>query len=287
MTRGGGKPARPARRRWRVPTWYQLRALGEQRLLRVSYLVLVLIPLTAHAIHCWNEQVAERYRLLQEERRHFTERLDKEIRAISADPSAMLPAWWAAVRNQDDPGSRGRSSADIGQVLGLAPVELRDEIVRWDQAALDETLARAVPRLQTGPSLKCLFFAAVFISSANFLYAWRCPISLRSLSFRGEGSSGARLGDDIEWNLCLLGHIAQGENASARVLSHMLARSTDFVPPPSNEGLFDPVVWVTAMWDHLQGLYPSARALCAVLYGAGLLLVLAVIALRAYAVVNT
>lgn len=256
-----------------IPTWNQLRGAGELRILKVSYLMLAVIPVWHTTVLTWNNWA-----------------VSVEQRAVASAQSAVehalnvleesLPANANSNSEPQEVVELKKLSHQLASAKALAdlptetPAPTPPGTLNSPQAvAAMEKVTQAlnrhvkVPKLHFDSDLRWLFAGMVAISIANVLYGVFCPAALSVVHRPSRQGRAHGLGDEIDWCLQLFNVAYQGQEKFKEQRRLLVSRVLAKDPTQTWD---DPAGRVLAFKSHLERRYLLIRVLCSVLYFFGL-----------------
>ncbi len=257
-------------------TWSRLRSLGEVRLLRISYIIIVLVPSLAGVYSHLNRSYAAARSTVEEIFSTLSSRsalLAQSIRNASPElaPHAELLTEWAEHEGLPE------FETTLELRFRLEEVDFRDAVSNRRVISFAKELAHLsdLLRKQTGLKhdppfrilwpTKMLFLAMVFISVANAIYAGSCPReiqpALRGSRYRGRSG----LGPEIDWQQDTL-RVLEGGGTTATLAQATLERHS----PGRN--FADLHHLIEGMWHELDTYAPIRRVVCCLCYWFGLIM---------------
>ena len=271
------------------PTWSNLRSLGEQRLLRVSYLVFAAIPIWA-SINSHFSDAAEyaHESMVKFELILVQSMLDQVGKSSKSDSNAAktirelksnLEKWLKSGHLLKDRPSVESAEEMVSALLSESEEHAKKALLAAATAWRNVESAYHLPSRIPNPRLplltKLLWFGTLFISMANLIYATRLPAMLSSVHRPERQGVPTGLGDEADFKACAAaafnGNVHQHLSI---VFSNMLFSCLGKEKVDQSGRVdHDRAVLIEQVWLRLQSSRPWARGLCACLYTIGVICV--------------
>ncbi|MCZ6652404.1 MAG: hypothetical protein O7D91_05185 [Planctomycetota bacterium] len=274
---------------WR---WESLHGLGELRLLRVSYVVLIGVPALSAAANWWNEHAIHHWTNLSTIRSDALSGIETFVEDADATPGALSDPNIAMLRNWTRSAAKITAKEELWDALNDANSLLKTfsskacakNLGDWVIEASRQLEIPAWGRFEFPVRVRWLYLAMVVISLANLVYSGFCPPILRLLNYAPR-TRGAGFGDEVDWCLTLYDQIKGADDPRERRLLFVdllnVERRKKMVGITEVGNNRE---WVIARWMQLQRSAPVARVCCMFSYVSGLTITLCVIALQTYLV---
>lgn len=272
--------------------WESLHGLGELRLLRISYFVLVGIPALSAAANWWNEHAIRHWTGLSMTRNEALSGIEDFIDGADATPGELIDAGIASLRTWTRSAAKIAAKAELRDALDDASSLLKTfsseacakNLEDWVAEASRQIEFPAWGRFEFPERVKWLYLAMVAISLANLVYSGFCPPILRLLN-QASRTRGAGFGDEVDWCLTLYDQIKGADDPRERRLLYVDLLNVERrkkIVCITEEG--NNREWVIARWMQLQQSAPLARVCCMFTYVSGLAITLCVIVVQTYSV---
>ena len=253
--------------------------LGELRILRVSYVVLLGIPIVAFAASRYNiavDDAWERFGRQLEPARNALVAQVHSMGGLTSGQRDRIHAWLHRARTP-------QSAQDVKLL-----VEWAGRLVhQFDGSAVSALLEDWIDKADEFPNLalkyhiklgcrfKVMFFAALFISVGNIIYSLACPPTLRIVHRPDRQGRATGLGDEFDWSLSLYDELVKHDfyidPAERTRLIESLVKSRWPARRSNAPQQTKTNTWVlSARRDLLEHNAPARRA-CQIFYFAGLI----------------
>lgn len=286
-------------RRLSIPQWSALRSLGELRLLRLSYLLLVAIPALQMAFAAWNTLPDRQWEEWNSKQSVFLLNLRESMRQVNEKQSnigSRLSQWIDDAERINSTYELGKS-VDAAEALAQSlPTTLTPLMRDWINLAKKQQRWPTIPRFDIGWELRLIYLAMVCIAVAHLLYAVFCPAQLRVVHQPLRQGEPSGLGDRLDWVLSLYDRCVANRFSNAPPGSDEPEQRrtlvAELMDPDEDDRLkgiksgTNTRTWAIAVWNSLQNSKPPIRGMCGFLYLVGLALVAVVLCWKIWEILH-